>query len=69
MPWLVATSTLEMGIDVGSLNTAINTSVPPLGKLKNFNIVSKFEIEKLDSIDKIMWERFLRLYSLIKLIK
>ena len=27
---LVATSTLEMGIDVGSLNTAINTSVPPL---------------------------------------
>ena len=27
---LVATSTLEMGIDIGSLNTAINTSVPPL---------------------------------------
>ena len=27
---LVATSTLEMGIDVGSLNTAINTSIPPL---------------------------------------
>ncbi|AXG70814.1 putative ATP-dependent helicase Lhr [Kordia sp. SMS9] len=27
---LVATSTLEMGIDVGSLNAAINTSVPPL---------------------------------------
>lgn len=27
---LIATSTLEMGIDVGSLNTAINTSVPPL---------------------------------------
>lgn len=27
---LIATSTLEMGIDVGSLNIAINTSVPPL---------------------------------------
>ena len=27
---LIATSTLEMGIDVGSLNTAINTSIPPL---------------------------------------
>lgn len=27
---LVATSTLEMGIDVGSLDSAINTSVPPL---------------------------------------
>lgn len=27
---LVATSTLEMGIDVGSLNAAINTSIPPL---------------------------------------
>lgn len=27
---LVATSTLEMGIDVGSLNSAINTSIPPL---------------------------------------
>ncbi|MBN2092759.1 DEAD/DEAH box helicase, partial [candidate division KSB1 bacterium] len=27
---LVATSTLEMGIDIGSLNSAINTSVPPL---------------------------------------
>ena len=27
---LVATSTLEMGIDIGSLNTAINSSVPPL---------------------------------------
>jgi DEAD/DEAH box helicase domain-containing protein len=27
---LVATSTLEMGIDVGSLNTVLNTSVPPL---------------------------------------
>lgn len=27
---LIATSTLEMGIDVGDLNTAINTSVPPL---------------------------------------
>ncbi len=27
---LVATSTLEMGIDIGSLNTAINNSVPPL---------------------------------------
>ncbi len=27
---LVATSTLEMGIDIGSLNTAINTSVPAL---------------------------------------
>jgi DEAD/DEAH box helicase domain-containing protein len=26
---LVATSTLEMGIDIGSLNTAINTSIPP----------------------------------------
>ncbi|WP_418639544.1 DEAD/DEAH box helicase [Winogradskyella sp.] len=26
---LVATSTLEMGIDVGSLNSAINTSIPP----------------------------------------
>ena len=27
---LVATSTLEMGIDVGSLDSAINTSIPPL---------------------------------------
>jgi DEAD/DEAH box helicase domain-containing protein len=27
---IVATSTLEMGIDIGSLNTAINNSVPPL---------------------------------------
>ena len=27
---LVATSTLEMGIDIGSLNTAYNNSVPPL---------------------------------------
>jgi DEAD/DEAH box helicase domain-containing protein len=27
---LVATSTLEMGIDVGSLNSVVNTSVPPL---------------------------------------
>lgn len=27
---LIATSTLEMGIDVGSLNSLINTSVPPL---------------------------------------
>ena len=27
---LVATSTLEMGIDIGSLNSAINTSIPPL---------------------------------------
>ena len=27
---LVATSTLEMGIDIGSLNVAINTAVPPL---------------------------------------
>lgn len=27
---LVATSTLEMGIDIGELNTAINTSIPPL---------------------------------------
>ena len=27
---LVATSTLEMGIDIGTLNTAINNSVPPL---------------------------------------
>lgn len=27
---LVATSTLEMGIDVGSLNAATNTSIPPL---------------------------------------
>lgn len=40
-----------------------------LGKLKNFSIISSFDIEKLDSIDKVMWERFLRLYSLIKLIK
>ncbi|WP_278034954.1 hypothetical protein [Flavobacterium nitratireducens] len=40
-----------------------------LGKLKNFNVISKFEIEKLDFIDKVMWERFLRLYSLLKLIK
>jgi DEAD/DEAH box helicase domain-containing protein len=40
-----------------------------LGKLKNFNVVSNFDIEKLDSIDKAIWERFLRLYSLIKLIK
>ena len=31
---LVATSTLEMGIDVGSLNAAINTSIPP--KASNF---------------------------------
>lgn len=27
---IVATSTLEMGIDIGSLNSAINNSVPPL---------------------------------------
>lgn len=27
---LVATSTLEMGIDIGSLNTAYNNSIPPL---------------------------------------
>jgi DEAD/DEAH box helicase domain-containing protein len=27
---IVATSTLEMGIDIGTLNTAINNSVPPL---------------------------------------
>lgn len=27
---LVATSTLEMGIDIGDLNSAINTSVPPM---------------------------------------
>ena len=27
---MVATSTLEMGIDIGSLNTAINNSIPPL---------------------------------------
>jgi DEAD/DEAH box helicase domain-containing protein len=27
---IVATSTLEMGIDIGSLNTALNNSVPPL---------------------------------------
>lgn len=27
---LVATSTLEMGIDIGTLNTALNNSVPPL---------------------------------------
>src|SRR5690606_20480269 len=27
---LVATSTLEMGIDIGSLNTAYNNEVPPL---------------------------------------
>lgn len=27
---LIATSTLEMGIDVGSLNAAINTNIPPL---------------------------------------
>jgi len=27
---LVATSTLEMGIDIGDLNSAMNTSVPPL---------------------------------------
>lgn len=27
---LVATSTLEMGIDIGTLNTAINNSIPPL---------------------------------------
>ena len=27
---IVATSTLELGIDIGSLNTAINNSVPPL---------------------------------------
>lgn len=27
---MVATSTLEMGIDIGSLNTAFNNSVPPL---------------------------------------
>lgn len=27
---MVATSTLEMGIDIGSLNTAINNSVPPM---------------------------------------
>jgi len=27
---LVSTSTLEMGIDIGDLNTAINTSMPPL---------------------------------------
>lgn len=27
---LVATSTLEMGIDIGDLNSAINTSIPPL---------------------------------------
>lgn len=27
---IVATSTLEMGIDIGTLNSAINTSVPPL---------------------------------------
>ncbi|MBC7388488.1 MAG: DEAD/DEAH box helicase [Opitutaceae bacterium] len=27
---LVATSTLEMGIDIGTLNTAMNNSVPPL---------------------------------------
>jgi DEAD/DEAH box helicase domain-containing protein len=40
-----------------------------LGKLKNFNVILKFEIEQLDSIDKVIWERFLRLYSLIKLIK
>ncbi|EDM25749.1 putative RNA helicase [Lentisphaera araneosa HTCC2155] len=27
---MVATSTLEMGIDIGSLNTAINNSIPPM---------------------------------------
>lgn len=27
---LVATSTLEMGIDIGDLNVALNTSVPPM---------------------------------------
>ena len=27
---LVATSTLEMGIDIGSLNTVVNTDTPPL---------------------------------------
>jgi len=27
---MVATSTLEMGIDIGTLNTAINNSIPPL---------------------------------------
>jgi DEAD/DEAH box helicase domain-containing protein len=27
---IVATSTLEMGIDIGTLNTAINNSIPPL---------------------------------------
>ena len=27
---MVATSTLEMGIDIGTLNVALNNSVPPL---------------------------------------
>lgn len=40
-----------------------------MGKLRNFNVISKFQIERLNSIDKTMWERFLRIYSLLKLIK
>jgi DEAD/DEAH box helicase domain-containing protein len=40
-----------------------------LGKLKNFKVISKFEIEQLDSIDKEIWERFLRLYSVLKIVK
>ena len=40
-----------------------------MGKLRNLNVIYKFEIEQLNSIDRIVWERFLRIYSLLKLIK
>jgi len=38
-----------------------------LARLKDFHILSTFKVEKLDSINKETWERFLRIYSLINI--
>lgn len=40
-----------------------------LVRLKDLNMISSIELEKLDVIEKVTWEEFLRIYSLIRLVK
>ena len=40
-----------------------------LARLKDFDVLSKLEPAQLDSIEREEWEKFLRLYSIIQMIK
>ena len=40
-----------------------------LARLKDFDVLTKLEPAQLESVDKEEWEKFLRLYSIIQMIK